>query len=98
MISQAKTFVCFKTLNILFLLCFITSGHFLLLTPSDDEKCEHQIISPALPRSNRQCVLQVALYESRPNVGNLTVLIKPLLSDLVVHSEVLNQRRSDLYR
>ncbi|PWA16479.1 hypothetical protein CCH79_00004382 [Gambusia affinis] len=74
-----------------------SDGHFLLLSPSDAEKCEHQIISPVLPGSNRQCILQVALYESGPTLGNLTVLIKPLLSDLIVHSEVLNQRRPDTH-
>uniref|UniRef100_A0A3B3XQJ9 receptor protein-tyrosine kinase n=1 Tax=Poecilia mexicana TaxID=48701 RepID=A0A3B3XQJ9_9TELE len=65
-----------------------SDGHFLLLSPSDAEKCEHQIISPVLPGSNKQCILQVALYESGPTLGNLTVLIKPLLSDLIVHSEL----------
>ncbi|XP_027855967.1 tyrosine-protein kinase receptor isoform X1 [Xiphophorus couchianus] len=75
-----------------------SDGHFLLLSPSDAETCEHQIISPVLPGSNRQCILQVALYESGPTLGNLTVLIKPLLSDLIVHSEVLNQRRPDTHR
>ncbi|XP_054909291.1 tyrosine-protein kinase receptor isoform X3 [Poeciliopsis prolifica] len=75
-----------------------SDGHFLLLSPSDAEKCEHQIISPVLPGSKKQCILQVALYESGPTLGNLTVLIKPLLSDLIIHSEVLNQRRPDTHR
>ncbi|XP_038142182.1 leukocyte tyrosine kinase receptor [Cyprinodon tularosa] len=67
-------------------------GHFLLLTPTDAGKCEHRIISPVLPGSDRHCVLQVALYEAGPTKGNLTVLIKPALSTLVIHTEVLNNR------
>ncbi|KAM4540780.1 tyrosine-protein kinase receptor [Fundulus diaphanus] len=75
-----------------------SDGHFLLLTSTNAGKCEHQIISPVLPGSNRQCVLQVALYEAGPTVGNLSVLIKPVLSELVVHSEALNHRSPDTHR
>lgn len=79
-----------------------SDGHFLLLSASHAAgaagKCEYHLTSPVLPGSNRQCILQVALYESRPMMGNLTVLIKPVLSDLAVHSEVLNQRRQDNHR
>ncbi|MEQ2298752.1 hypothetical protein AMECASPLE_008610, partial [Ameca splendens] len=75
-----------------------SEGHFLLLSSSDAGKCEHQITSPVLPGSSRQCFLRVALYEAGPTMGNLTVLIKPVLSDLVVHSEVLNHRRPDTHR
>ncbi|XP_017274008.1 leukocyte tyrosine kinase receptor isoform X2 [Kryptolebias marmoratus] len=70
-------------------------GHFLLLSSSPAAKCEHQITSPVLPGSDRQCTLQVALFEAGPTVGNLTVQIKPVMSDSVVRSEVLNPMRPD---
>lgn len=79
-------------------LCFLSSGHFLLPSSSPDGKCEHQITSPDLPGSDRQCILQVALYEAGPTVGNLTVQIKLVTSDLIVRSEVLNNRRPENHR
>uniref|UniRef100_A0A8C6VV77 Tyrosine-protein kinase receptor n=1 Tax=Nothobranchius furzeri TaxID=105023 RepID=A0A8C6VV77_NOTFU len=63
-------------------------GHFLLLNPSPAGKCEHQIISPVLPRSNRECTLQVALYEAGPTAGDLTVQIKPVMSELKLFAAI----------
>lgn len=79
-------------------LCFLYSGHFLLSSSSHDGKCEHQITSPDLPGSDKQCILQVALYEAGPTVGNLTVQVKLVMSDLIVRSEVLNNRRPENHR
>lgn len=82
-----------------FLLCFITLGHFLLLNffPAAEAsgRCEYHLTSPVLPGNERHCILQVALFESGPAVGNLTLLIKPVHSSSAVHSEVLNHRRRD---
>uniref|UniRef100_A0A3Q1FAG1 Tyrosine-protein kinase receptor n=1 Tax=Acanthochromis polyacanthus TaxID=80966 RepID=A0A3Q1FAG1_9TELE len=77
-----------------------SDGHFLLLSfspaASDTSgRCEYQLTSPVLPASNRQCALRVALYDAGPAAGNLTVLIKPVLSGLAVHSEVLHSRTGD---
>lgn len=81
------------------LLCLITLGHFLLLRSSPaaeaSGRCEYHLTSPVLPGSNMYCMLQVALYEAGPPVGNLTLLIKPVLSGSTVHSVVLNHRRRD---
>ncbi len=81
------------------LLCFITLGHFLLLNSSPaaeaSGRCEYRLTSQVLPGSDRYCMLQVALYEAGPTVGNLTLLIKPVLSGSAVHSVVLNHRERD---
>uniref|UniRef100_A0A665VTR3 Tyrosine-protein kinase receptor n=1 Tax=Echeneis naucrates TaxID=173247 RepID=A0A665VTR3_ECHNA len=58
--------------------------HFLLLNSLG--RCEYHLTSPVLPGSDRHCILQVALYESNPVLGNLTLLIKPILSDSAIHS------------
>lgn len=80
-------------------LCFITLGHFLLLNSSPaaeaSGRCGYKLTSPVLPGSDRFCMLQVALYEAGPAVGNLTLLIKPVLSGSAVHSVVLNHRERD---
>ncbi|XP_030575436.1 tyrosine-protein kinase receptor isoform X2 [Archocentrus centrarchus] len=74
-------------------------GHFLLLTPSPAAEasgtCEYHLTSPILPKSSRHCLFQVAVYEAGPMVGNLTLLIKPVLSDSAVHAEILHHRRRD---
>uniref|UniRef100_A0A671YU96 Tyrosine-protein kinase receptor n=1 Tax=Sparus aurata TaxID=8175 RepID=A0A671YU96_SPAAU len=61
-----------------------SDGHFLLLsfppTAEASGTCEYYFTSPVLPESDRSCSLQVALYEAGPAVGNLTLLIKPVLS------------------
>ncbi|XP_028420954.1 tyrosine-protein kinase receptor isoform X1 [Perca flavescens] len=76
-----------------------SDGHFLLLSffPAAEAsgRCEYHLTSPVLPGNERHCILQVALFESDPAVGNLTLLIKPVHSSSVVHSEVLNHRRRD---
>lgn len=81
---------------------FIILGHFLLLySPHAEEasrRCNYHLTSPVLPESSRYCILQVALYEAGPAVGNLTLLIKPVLSGSAVHSVVLNHRRRDGHR
>ncbi|XP_060918378.1 tyrosine-protein kinase receptor isoform X2 [Labrus mixtus] len=74
-------------------------GHFLHLSSSPaaeaSGRCEYHLTSPVLPGSNRDCMLQVALYEAVPAWGNLTVLIKPVLSGSAVRSVVLNNKRRD---
>ncbi|TMS21285.1 ALK tyrosine kinase receptor, partial [Larimichthys crocea] len=79
-----------------------SDGHFLLLySPHAEEasrRCNYHLTSPVLPESSRYCILQVALYEAGPAVGNLTLLIKPVLSGSAVHSVVLNHRRRDGHR
>ncbi|XP_034419408.1 leukocyte tyrosine kinase receptor [Cyclopterus lumpus] len=76
-----------------------SDGHFLLLssTPAAEasRRCKYHLASPVLPGNNRHCILQVALYESGPAVGNLTLLIKPVHSGSAVHSVDLNHRRPD---
>lgn len=88
--------------NLNFLLCYITLGHFLLLSPSpaaeDSGICEYHLTSPVLPRSDGNCIFQVALYEAGAAAGNLTLLIKPLLLGSAVHSVVLNHRSHDDHR
>ncbi|KAG7511076.1 ALK tyrosine kinase receptor-like [Solea senegalensis] len=77
-------------------------GHFLLLSASAaaeaSGKCEYRLTSPVLPGSNKHCTLKVALFESDPAVGNLTLLIKPLLSDSDVHAVALSHRSQDAHR
>uniref|UniRef100_A0A4W6FED9 Tyrosine-protein kinase receptor n=1 Tax=Lates calcarifer TaxID=8187 RepID=A0A4W6FED9_LATCA len=62
-----------------------SDGHFLLLSSSPaaeaSGRCDYHLTSPVLPGSDRHCTLQMALYESHPGLGNLTLLIKPVLSD-----------------
>lgn len=88
-----------KLSNIKFLLCSISLGHFLLLSSSSaaeaSGRCEFHLTSPVLLGSSKHCILQVALFESDPASGNLTLLIKPVLSDSAVHSVVLNHGRRD---
>uniref|UniRef100_A0A4W6FEE9 Tyrosine-protein kinase receptor n=1 Tax=Lates calcarifer TaxID=8187 RepID=A0A4W6FEE9_LATCA len=76
-----------------------SDGHFLLLSSSPaaeaSGRCDYHLTSPVLPGSDRHCTLQMALYESHPGLGNLTLLIKPVLSDSAVHSVVLNHRKRD---
>lgn len=82
--------------------CFIIPGNFLLLSSSPAAEasgtCEYHLTSPVLPGSNSQCVLQLALYKAGPAVGNLTLLIKPVLSSAAVRSVVLTQQRQDDHR
>lgn len=88
--------------NLKFLLCYITLGHFLLLSPSpaaeDSGICEYHLTSPVLPRSDGNCIFQVALYEAGAAAGNLTLLIKPVLLGSAVHSVILNHRSQDEHR
>ncbi|KAF6721798.1 ALK tyrosine kinase receptor [Oryzias melastigma] len=76
-----------------------SDGHFLLLSTTSAAgptgRCEYHLTSPVLPGSNRQCILQVALYDTRPTQGNLTILIKPIMSDLPNRSETFSHRRRD---
>ncbi|XP_026195478.1 leukocyte tyrosine kinase receptor isoform X3 [Anabas testudineus] len=76
-----------------------SDGHFLLLTSSPaaeaSGRCEYHLTSPVLSRSNRHCTLQLALYEAGPAVGNLTLLIKPVLSSSAVRAVVLTHQRRD---
>uniref|UniRef100_A0AAX7U189 Tyrosine-protein kinase receptor n=1 Tax=Astatotilapia calliptera TaxID=8154 RepID=A0AAX7U189_ASTCA len=76
-----------------------SDGHFLLLTPSPEAeasgKCDYHLMSPVLPKSSMDCLLQVAVYEAGPVVGNLTLLIKPAQPDSDVHSEMLHHRGRD---
>ncbi|KAM9842943.1 tyrosine-protein kinase receptor [Aulostomus maculatus] len=79
-----------------------SDGHFLLLTSSPvaeaSGKCKYHITSPVLLRSERHCVLHVALYETGPAVGNLTFLITPVSSSSSVNSAAINHRRRDELR
>ncbi|KAM6917254.1 tyrosine-protein kinase receptor [Lycodopsis pacificus] len=76
-----------------------SDGHFLLLSSSATAeasgRCKYHLTSPVLAGNDRHCTLQVALYESGPAVGNLTLLIKPIHSDSAVLSVDLNHRRPD---
>lgn len=84
-------------------LCFhsalLPPGHFLLLSVSpaaeDSGTCEYHLTSPVLPRSNEYCIFQVALFEAGPSVGNLTLMIQPVLSTSAPRSVVLNRRNHD---
>lgn len=81
-------------------LCFhpvlLPPGHFLLLSisPSAENSgtCEYHLTSPVLPGSNEYCIFQVALFEAGPAVGNLTLMIQPVLSSSAPRSVVLNRR------
>ncbi|XP_068582381.1 tyrosine-protein kinase receptor [Cebidichthys violaceus] len=79
-----------------------TDGHFLLLSSSPTAeasgRCEYHLTSPVLPGKDRHCTLQVALYESGPAAGNLTLLIKPVHSGSAVLSVDLNHRRPEEHR
>lgn len=91
-----------KLLSMKSLLCFITPGHFLLLSSAPhistetSGRCEHHLTSPVLPQSDSHCILQLALYEAGPVAGNLTVLIKPVPPGSAARSVALShQRRED---
>uniref|UniRef100_A0A3B4ZAH7 Tyrosine-protein kinase receptor n=1 Tax=Stegastes partitus TaxID=144197 RepID=A0A3B4ZAH7_9TELE len=76
-----------------------SDGHFLLLSFSPAAavaagRCEYNLTSPVLPASSRQCVLRVALYEAGPTAGNLTVLIKPVLSGSVLPIDLMLKHRA----
>uniref|UniRef100_A0A8C7YVV8 Tyrosine-protein kinase receptor n=1 Tax=Oryzias sinensis TaxID=183150 RepID=A0A8C7YVV8_9TELE len=76
-----------------------SDGNFLLLSTTSEAgptgRCQYHLTSPVLPGSNRQCILQVALYDTQPTQGNLTILIKPIMSDLPNRSETFSHRRRD---
>lgn len=73
---------------------FFATGHFLLLNPSPAEKgagiCKYHLTSPVLPGSDKRCIFQLALYEAAPAAGNLTLLIKAVLSGSTVQTLSLN--------
>ncbi|KAK7904348.1 hypothetical protein WMY93_016955 [Mugilogobius chulae] len=54
--------------------------HFLELRASPDQ-CEYQLISPVLSFSSELCSLHVALWDSAPVAGNLSLLVTPVHSD-----------------
>ncbi|XP_068194424.1 tyrosine-protein kinase receptor [Antennarius striatus] len=76
-----------------------SKGHFLLLSSSPpaetSERCEYHLTSPVFPGSDGSCVLQLALYETSPALGNLTVLIKPVLSGSSIHPVARSHRSHD---
>ncbi|XP_033967556.1 LOW QUALITY PROTEIN: tyrosine-protein kinase receptor [Pseudochaenichthys georgianus] len=76
-----------------------SDGHILLLSSSPateaSGRCEFTLTSPVLPGNDRHCILQVALYESGPAAGNLTLRIKPVHSESDVHPVLINHRRRD---
>uniref|UniRef100_A0A667ZAF2 Tyrosine-protein kinase receptor n=1 Tax=Myripristis murdjan TaxID=586833 RepID=A0A667ZAF2_9TELE len=76
-----------------------SDGHLLLLSTSPAAEaagsCEYHLTSPVLPGSGELCHLHVAVYEAGPVAGNLTLLVKPVLSGSAVNSVVLNHRRQD---
>uniref|UniRef100_A0AAQ4RT06 Tyrosine-protein kinase receptor n=1 Tax=Gasterosteus aculeatus aculeatus TaxID=481459 RepID=A0AAQ4RT06_GASAC len=76
-----------------------SDGHFLLLSSwasaEAPGRCEHHLTSPVLPGSDGRCILQVAVYESSPAVGNLSLLIKPVDSGSAGHSVDLHRRTPD---
>eukprot|EP00066_Takifugu_rubripes_P026763 XP_011616029.1 PREDICTED: leukocyte tyrosine kinase receptor [Takifugu rubripes] len=71
-----------------------SDGHFLLLNPSPAEKgagiSKYHLTSPVLPGSDKRCIFQLALYEAAPAAGNLTLLIKAVLSGSTVRTLSLN--------
>ncbi|XP_061698794.1 tyrosine-protein kinase receptor isoform X2 [Syngnathoides biaculeatus] len=77
-------------------------GHFLLLSPPTgteaSRRCEYLLTSPIVPRSEHGCVLRLALYETLPSAGNLTVRIEPLHSGSFVDAVVLKPERRDQER
>ncbi|XP_074548823.1 tyrosine-protein kinase receptor [Halichoeres trimaculatus] len=79
-----------------------SDGHFLHLSSSPaaeaSRRCEYHLTSPVLPGSGKFCTLQVALYETGPVWGNLTALVKPVLSGSAVHSVVFSDRRHEEHR
>eukprot|EP00064_Thunnus_orientalis_P012355 superscaffoldBa00001886_g12390 len=79
-----------------------SDGHFLLLSSSPaaeaSGRCEYHLTSPVLSGSDRHCILHLALYETVPAAGNLTLLIKPVLLGSAVKSVDLNHRRRDDHR
>lgn len=80
-------------------LLLLLLGHFLLLSSwasaEAPGRCEHHLTSPVLPGSDGRCILQVAVYESSPAVGNLSLLIKPVDSGSAGHSVDLHRRTPD---
>lgn len=82
--------------------CLFTTGHFLLLNPSPAEKdagiCKYHLTSPVLPGSDKQCIFQLALYEAARAAGNITLLIKAVLSGSTVRSLSLNRTSRDDHR
>ncbi|KAM7375897.1 hypothetical protein PAMP_005659 [Pampus punctatissimus] len=56
---------------------------------------EYHLTSPVFLESDQRCVLHLALYETGPAAGNLTLLIKSVLSDSAVKTVDLNHRRQD---
>lgn len=82
--------------------CCSVTGHFLLLNPSSAEKdagkCKYHLTSPVLPGSDKHCVFQLALYEAAPAAGNLTLLVKAVLTGSTVHSLSLNHTSHDDHR
>lgn len=81
---------------------FSTTGHFLLLNPSSAEKdagiCKYHLTSPVVPGSDKHCIFRLALYEAAPAAGNLTLLVKAVLSGSTVHSLSLNHTSHDDHR
>ncbi|XP_078145677.1 tyrosine-protein kinase receptor [Centroberyx gerrardi] len=76
-----------------------SDGHFLLLSSSPAAEasgsCEYSLTSPLLPGSGGLCHLRLALYTAGPLAGDLTLLVKPVLSGSAVNSMVLKHRRQD---
>ncbi|XP_077413872.1 tyrosine-protein kinase receptor isoform X2 [Vanacampus margaritifer] len=76
-----------------------SDGHFLLLSPSPgaeaSRRCQYHLTSPIMTRSERQCILHLALYETSPSAGNLTVTIKPLFSSSFVDIVAFKPERRD---
>ncbi|XP_062253178.1 tyrosine-protein kinase receptor [Platichthys flesus] len=76
-----------------------SDGHFLLLSSSSTTEAsgrsEYHLTSPVLSGSSKHCTLQVALYESHPASGNLTLLIQPVLSYAPVNSVAVNRESRD---
>lgn len=91
-----------KLTNLKCCFLFFATGHFLLLNPSPAEKgagiCKYHLTSPALPGSDKRCIFQLALYEAAPAAGNLTLLIKGVLSGSTVRTLSLNHTSRDDHR
>ena len=74
----------------------LVPGHFLLLSPSssaaeDSGSCVYHLSSQVLPGSGELCSLQLAVYESGPVVGNLTLLVQHTTSSKPDVSVVIKQ-------
>ncbi|CAL8300415.1 unnamed protein product [Boreogadus saida] len=73
-----------------------SQGHFLLLSPSssaaeDSGSCVYHLSSQELPGSGELCSLQLAVFESGPVVGNLTLLVQHTTSSTPDVSVVIKQ-------